>query len=493
MKKYFTLFFVLFLMIGCSEPVNEMILTTDANKNSEGFYEIPADGVSEVKITAKILIDDKKPEDGQSVDFTTTLGTFSRTKTVLSDDVDTVKGEATIILYAEETPGDAKITVKFEDKASKKTFLKEIIIKFGELGLGNKISAKNFSLTCESKNAAYLFDENVVVECFILAQNRKKEIVPIPTITFLSEAGTMETIQDDIGPRYFLILDNKLPLDVEPNEQIGEPSRIDNLGKTRNPRDGLGTIIAMLNGEEDFTDLNSNGVRDNGEMAIDLPEPYVDSNDNAQKDVNEFYWDTNANSQWDYGNGDWDEDTVIWTQTKMLFTGIYDYYEDGAVAGFEIDETGEMVISPEVNLARSLQCGDIEGFTVNFHLIDANLNPIAANEDDVSTIEFKSSGFAIESLVDSFFNLPDSYGMTFDDKGRVLYIEKRVNKMFRLQIRSNADSESKECRELPEGKFYDLTVTLNTYPSRRNDRYNTRLELGNEFNLKGKVIPSNGK
>ncbi len=89
-----------------------------------------------------------------------------------------------------------------------------------------------------------------------------------------------------------------------------------------NPRDNLVTIIAVTRGEEGFTDANNNGQWDSGESFDDLTEPFVDMNDNGTRDVNEAFIDTNNNGSWDGKNGTFDTSTLIWTEEKLLWTGL---------------------------------------------------------------------------------------------------------------------------------------------------------------------------
>ncbi len=95
----------------------------------------------------------------------------------------------------------------------------------------------------------------------------------------------------------------------------------------RNPRDGLVSVIAYLQGEEDFKDDNANGTRDATEQFIDQGEPFVDSNDNNQWDTGETFVDTPPpdggmpNGMWDGPNGTWDSNAQIWTEYRLLYTG----------------------------------------------------------------------------------------------------------------------------------------------------------------------------
>lgn len=125
-----------------------------------------------------------------------------------------------------------------------------------------------------------------------------------------------------------------------------EPWYTDRFGRVRNPRDGLVTVVAYTNGEEQFTDVNQNGRYDVGEPFVDLGEPYLDVNDNGKWDQRlpglpngEQFVDIPCteeqvknkqngcktvgvgNGRRDGPNGLWDVDTLIWKKTWILWTG----------------------------------------------------------------------------------------------------------------------------------------------------------------------------
>lgn len=127
-----------------------------------------------------------------------------------------------------------------------------------------------------------------------------------------------------------------------------EPWYTDAFGRVRNPRDGLVTVVAYTNGEEQFTDLNNNGRYDVGEPFVDLGEPYIDVNDNGKWDARlpgypngEPFIDIpctvqqaktgangckvagEGNGRRDGPNGVWDENTLIWKKTWILWTGCH--------------------------------------------------------------------------------------------------------------------------------------------------------------------------
>lgn len=66
---------------------------------------------------------------------------------------------------------------------------------------------------------------------------------------------------------------------------------------------GRVTIMATATGEESFSDLNGNGIRDNGEPFDDIPEIYRDDNeDNSQ--AGEEFFDFNNSGSWDDADGE---------------------------------------------------------------------------------------------------------------------------------------------------------------------------------------------
>jgi hypothetical protein len=69
-------------------------------------------------------------------------------------------------------------------------------------------------------------------------------------------------------------------------------------------RPGRAAIYATAIGEESFTDTNGNGSFDNGEVFADLPERFLDENENDVRDGFEPIYDFNNNSAYDPVDGD---------------------------------------------------------------------------------------------------------------------------------------------------------------------------------------------
>ncbi len=216
---------------------------------------------------------------------------------------------------------------------------------------GAKASNRGFTLRCDRVNqpafAAVTPPLPLTVSCQVGLSDRY--LNPIGTGTQVrlnSEAGVVPNnvsttpfmpngTNEGLGQFTFNTILNFPPLDVAPfpadpaqypMARAAEPSIPGTV--TRNPRDGLVTIIAYLQGEEDFKDDNSNGVRDSNEQFIDQGEPFVDANDNNAWDTGETFVDTPpsdggvANGQWDGPNGTWDSNAQIWTEYRLLYTGV---------------------------------------------------------------------------------------------------------------------------------------------------------------------------
>ena len=75
------------------------------------------------------------------------------------------------------------------------------------------------------------------------------------------------------------------------------------------PANGRVTVLAYAVGEESFTDLNGNGLADTGEMidannkSTDMPEAFVDYNEDGVRNVNEPFLDFNSSGAYDVADG----------------------------------------------------------------------------------------------------------------------------------------------------------------------------------------------
>lgn len=215
---------------------------------------------------------------------------------------------------------------------------------------GARASNRNLSLSCARinipawANATPGVPLQQKVDCTVKVVDRFNNSVGTGTsVRLLTEAGS---VPSSIPTKAFVATGNNddegwgtfefntagrfPPVDVpplpadntqEPVQRMAEPSWQEG-SQILNPRDGLVTLVALLRGEEHYDDLNANGQWDPGEPFLDQGEPFVDENDNGVYDPGETYIDeAPANNRWDGPNGQWDQDTSIWVETRLLYSG----------------------------------------------------------------------------------------------------------------------------------------------------------------------------
>jgi hypothetical protein len=214
--------------------------------------------------------------------------------------------------------------------------------------IGAKANAGHFSLVCDTLNVPALAETTCHVSliqapfnCVALLKDRYNNVLGrSTTVSFMSEAGSVgqpsttpeydpaqpPTGQGDLGTGATIIntLGGKLPKDVTAvagEASYSRPTDVCGVSE-RSPRDGLVTVVAWTPGEEDFFDENGNGVFDGNDVFIDLPEPFVDYDDDDVRDADEPFIDTDADGVWDPPNGQWDANTNVWTKTVVVYTGM---------------------------------------------------------------------------------------------------------------------------------------------------------------------------
>lgn len=208
-------------------------------------------------------------------------------------------------------------------------------------------SRANFNISCEETNLGGLRwlsgsqmrqpsnGERICTTCQASLIDRFGNPVGFSySVNFAAEAGTFlggSRVESANGlARVTWCAEGAIPADVEPFDE--EPYWITEDGDILNPRDGLVTLIAYVQGEEEFVDRNENGRWDEGETFWDLPEPWIDANDNNDFDPvsgedHERFIDRVGAGEGDHdgGNGEWDSNTLIWTATHLLVTGSPDF------------------------------------------------------------------------------------------------------------------------------------------------------------------------
>jgi len=236
--------------------------------------------------------------------------------------------------------------------------------------VGAKASGNEISVSCTPRNVPALTDTDcsksnyaaadATITCTTSLADRFKNKLGVATLVELrTEAGaaglptstpayTIQNPPANLGKAVntITVTGYGLPANVDPFVgEYGLQHDWDGCGlSVHNPRDGLVSIIAAVSGEEGFVD-GSNGCPADGlyttagatpgfpacqgEFYADLGEPYVDYNDNGIRDANEPFIDANGNRAYDGPNGRWDAKTIIWAETRVLYTG----YTVGAFQG----------------------------------------------------------------------------------------------------------------------------------------------------------------
>ncbi len=331
---------------------------------------ISAGGIESATITAEALLAGEPAKAGTMLSFETTAGSFDNTAalTSLTKACD-ASCRAEVKLWSALTQGSATVTASFSDSVSGASATSSLTIKFGPPSGTNMPVDGKFRMDCDAVNIGALREPipDIKVTCTLSAQTRGGETIKASALSpqFLAEAGSLTTKDDYYTGERIVVYSPKgggsTPKDVAPDQKLGEPTYNDKNGKERNPRDGLVTLVAIIDGEEEFSDLNGNGKYDQGEPFVDASEPFVDLDDNDQWDPDEKYLDVNGNGKWDAANGKWDASTKIMAIYKLLWTGPPD---------------SSSKTSRIERLANDIKQGGKLALTA--HVLDVNLNPVAA-------------------------------------------------------------------------------------------------------------------
>jgi hypothetical protein len=418
---------------------------------------ISAGGIDFALIAAHVEVGGSAASKGSKVAFDTTAGSFSVDTSLLSTEVGTDgSGQATAKLYSTPTQGKGTVTASYYDDLTGITTSASITITFGISDDRLPVDG-TFRMSCNAVNIGALRSPlpNVEVSCELRAQTRGGTTIPASVFdpTFLAEAGTMLSRTDDAMGKKIVAYSPKggasTPKDVDPDPSLNEPSYLDKNGGTRNPRDGLATLVAIVDGEEQFTDSNGNGRYDQGEPFTDAAEPFVDSNDNDQWDPDEAYVDVNGNGKWDQANGVWDAKTKIMAVYKLLWTGKLDSSRDKS----RINSSGASTTIP-----------DKGKLTLTGYVLDANLNPLAGFSENQDTVEWTlSSGGDATSNDQTSQTMANALGFEFDTTANT---ERK-----RWRIRANSFTAPSYAFTVEDGYPADeapqtnFSVSLKTYAS----------------------------
>lgn len=356
----------LFLTAACSTTP---AITVVATPNP-----VPGDGLTKITVTATAT-EGGSPSSGATVHFKTDLGTFDGATGTgqLIDQMTDDQGRAVVTLAA---PRQGWGTINFTASVSLqgKEPTETVAVP---LSPGGGAFAASISFTCTSHNIGGLVfnrQSDLHMLCRATVMDASNHIIPHASVQTLTEAGTLEWLDDDNGVQEFVYTvrpDDHPPKDVGPcdststancKEQAvcptacrndpfgsactGEPCWVDATGVTHNPRDGVATLVAAV---------PARGFDTSGE-------PFVDMNDNGVRDDDEPYIDFNGNGKYDAGDGT-SRDHLLWKVFRVIWSG-----------GATIPLLGQGNNHSSFMVQDSL---DPNTFKVVF--VDANLNNLAAD------------------------------------------------------------------------------------------------------------------
>lgn len=506
---------ILLLVIGC-DTEDTIIELTDLNVsgatlNASNRYELPGDGSSSAVIKVRAKVYDENAETGKNVTFEIVedngkKGSFSPSPTegMSSITVTTENGGfASATLYAPIIKGNVDIKITFEDgDTGKATMI--VPFYFGDRVAGNKLS--QFEISCDNRNVMAFYENTyegnteIKIRCEIITKNRLGEPVQVPEggIIFKAEVGKLiydSPLVDVEGKNtggyvyYYVLNKDKLNqvstfkefLDVPPltsskiqndngdiinPEGLNEPFYVDGDGNTRNPRDGMITLMIFADGEEYFEDQNLNGVFDTllGEAFKDQGEPFLDSNDSGHWEDPEYYYDEDQDGKYDGPDGEWNEvEKKISAFTKILLTDAPDdgpdtttlIYNDGLTDYYYYTGFGGIDLFQNISsLAASIPCTQTY-FNFTYRLVDKNFNNIAAQVGSTYTASVEEGGVSLSGTLG--VELQDSYGVELDDKGRITKFLMEGNRIFPSSLL--ADSSHCDQEEAPDPLTAPFTIS----------------------------------
>ncbi|MBE2250610.1 MAG: hypothetical protein IAE78_13825 [Myxococcus sp.] len=285
------------------------------------------------------------PVEGVDVDFAIAPNSAAGCTVVPTRDRSNAMGLVRTTLTSGDSQGTATVLARvFSLPDTQSTNFNIVVGRVGRM----QLSCARTTLGALQVAQPPRIDQNSI--CTVVLADRNGLNPPFPlNVSFQTEAGSiMPTVSYAPGMTGVSTTFNTggtLPVDTSPLPGVSGPfaAPAEPFSVNNNPRDNFVTIIAAVQGEEEFWDgsgssnLLSNGTWDPGEYWVDLPEPFVDSNDNGTWDPGEPYIDTDRtncatglvepkNMRWDPPNGCWDRATQVWKTTHIV-------YASGPVSG----------------------------------------------------------------------------------------------------------------------------------------------------------------
>ncbi|MCL6584485.1 MAG: Ig-like domain-containing protein [bacterium] len=259
--------------------------------------------------------------------------------------VSTERGAARVNVHSGVIAGTVTLRATVSTDSGTSLSTSSGIISIG----GGKPTESHVSLSASTLNLEGLAYYGIESQITVRLADRygNVEVLKGTTVSFYSESGGIQrsAIMDDKGcgsvifrtqspiPHKTLPNDNEIAFMNQLNFLFGIPIDTDD-PHSPNPRDGLCTIVAVVDGEEKFTDGNANGQYDLGESYDDTYDDiFLDKDDNSiiDTDFEDLIIDRDGNLAFDGYNGQWDGNKKIYKTFNLLITGkprIFTDFED---------------------------------------------------------------------------------------------------------------------------------------------------------------------
>jgi hypothetical protein len=259
---------------------------------------------------------------------------------VITVDVGTVDGVASTILHSGIIPGTVTINATVVG-----TLLET---SSGVLAIGGGTpSAGHFSLSTEIRSLEGLSVHGLTTEITARIADRygNYNVLEGTSVSFYSECGAIDravnlsaTGEGKVIFRTQFPNPQNLPLDASYADDVAE--YLTKLGvtidETVNPRNGKCTIVAVVDGEEEFTDSNGSGVYEVGEAYADTYDDVHMDKDDDPEDIpfgaegvdypfdpafEDLVVDRNGDGLFNGMNGQWDSNKRLAKQIDLVMTG----------------------------------------------------------------------------------------------------------------------------------------------------------------------------
>lgn len=254
--------------------------------------------------------------------------------------VGTVDGEVSTILHSGTIPGTVNITANVEGTA--------LTSSSGVIAIGGGVPSEgHFSLATTVFNLEGLAYDGITADINARIADRygNYNVLEGTSVSFYSECGAIDraiNLSADGEGTVVFRTQRPYPEDIilSAYDNAIADDYSDFLGviidDTNNPSDGLCTIIAVVDGEEEFTDANANGLYDLGESYDDTYDDiHLDKDDDSESipfggevagnpydsNFEDLVVDRNLDGSFDGRNDIWDSNKRISRQIKLLITG----------------------------------------------------------------------------------------------------------------------------------------------------------------------------